>query len=113
LAQGKFAFALGASPSFSEANAAKAQGLSVDWFGSKQFKEGVALTSGASCTGLINRAPHPNAAKLAINWILSREGPLGYQKILDPGHDSLRIDIPKDMVPPDLGRVEGVKYEPR
>ena len=110
LAQGKFAFALGASPSFLEANAAKAQGLSVDWFGPKQFKEGVALTSGASCTGLINRAPHPNAAKLAINWILSREGQLGYQKILDPGHDSLRIDIPKDMVPPDLGRVEGVKY---
>lgn len=110
LAQGKYAFALGASPSFLEANAAKAQGLPVDWFGPKQFKEGVALTSGASCTGLINKSPHPNAAKVAINWILSREGQLAYQKILDPGHDSLRTDIPKDIVPPDLRRVDGLKY---
>lgn len=110
LGQGKFAFALGANPSTLEANAAKAQGLPVDWPGPKQLKEGVSLSPGASATGLINRAPHPNAAKVAINWILSREGQLAYQKIFDPGHDSLRIDIPKDMVPSDLRRVDGVKY---
>jgi hypothetical protein len=74
------------------------------------MKDGVSLSSGASSTALINRAPHPHAAKVAINWILSHEGQLAYQRIFDPGHDSLRIDIPKDMVPSDLRRVNGVKY---
>ena len=51
---------------------------------------------------LINRAPHPNAAKVALNWLLSREGQIAYQRIFtlgDEGPDSLRIDIPKDKVP--------------
>jgi iron(III) transport system substrate-binding protein len=110
LVKGRFVFALGAVPALLEAHVAKAQGLPVDWLHPKQLKEGTALSSGASATAFINRAPHPNAAKVAINWLLSREGQLAYQRILDPGHDSLRVDIPKDMVPPDLRRVEGVKY---
>ncbi len=88
---------------------AQKQGLPVDWFGPKNFKEGIALTSAAGNVGLFNQAPHPNAAKLAINWLLSREGQITYQSI-NPGVDSRRIDIPKDNLASFARRVEGVKY---
>ena len=59
---------------------------------------------------MINRPPHPNAAKVAINWLLSREGQIAYQRIFTEGAegpDSLRIDIPKDKVPRGNRRPEG------
>lgn len=87
----------------------KKQGLPVDWFGPKAFKEGAILGGGSGQAGLINRAPHPNAARVAINWLLSREGQTAYQKT-HTSPDSRRIDIPKDDVPADSRRVEGVRY---
>jgi iron(III) transport system substrate-binding protein len=33
-----------------------------------------AVTGGFSYVGLLDRAPHPNAAKLFVNWMTSREG---------------------------------------
>ncbi len=45
-------------------------------------------------------APHPNAARAYINWTLSREGQLAWQKIAKA--NSLRIDIPKDMIPAEI-----------
>lgn len=89
--------------------APKKQGLPVDWFGPKTFKEGAILGSASGNVGLINKAPHPNAAKVAINWLLSREGQIPYQRIFEKP-DSRRIDIPKDDVPTFSRRVEGIKY---
>ena len=51
---------------------------------------------------LVNRAPHPNAAKVFINWLLSRRGQIALQQKPLNGEspaDSLRIDIPKEDVP--------------
>ena len=63
---------------------------------------------------LANRPPHPNTAKLFINWLLSREGQIAYQrhsaKAEGSAPDSFRIDIPKDEVPPEELRREGVRY---
>ena len=41
---------------------------------------------------LVNRAPHPNAAKLYVNWLLSKEGGEVFCKEL--GLNSRRADIP-------------------
>jgi ABC-type Fe3+ transport system substrate-binding protein len=64
---------------------------------------------------LINRAPHPNAAKLFINWYLSRAGQSVWQKVMNMKEvetsDSMRIDIPKDEVLPDGKRVVGREYQ--
>ncbi len=79
----------------------------MDWFPPKSFKEGVILSSASGNVGLINRPPHPNAARVAINWLLSREGQILYQRI-EPEQDSLRIDIAKDDVPEYSRRVDGV-----
>jgi ABC-type Fe3+ transport system substrate-binding protein len=49
--------------------------------------------------------PHPNAAWLFLNWLLSRDGQIAYQKASE--NNSLRADIPKkgiidpDQVPQD------------
>ena len=53
------------------------------------------------------------AAKVFINWLLSRKGPTLLQKVLaatESPADSMRSDIPKDDVPIDTRRVDGVKY---
>jgi iron(III) transport system substrate-binding protein len=89
----------------------KAQGLPVDEFG--EMKEGVGVTSSGGSLGLANRAPHPNAAKVFVNWLLSREGQItvqtSYAKAGNPVN-SRRIDIPKEGIPP-AGRLqEGVNY---
>jgi len=85
----------------------------MDWLGPTQFEEGVNVASGSNNVALINRAPHPNAAKLFVNRFLSREGQIFAQEVgssRGESIDSLRIDIPKDDVPPDFRRQKGVKY---
>jgi ABC-type Fe3+ transport system substrate-binding protein len=46
--------------------------------------------SGSSGIGIFNRAPHPNAARVYINWLLSREGQLAWVKTLT---NSRRVDV--------------------
>lgn len=48
-----------------------------------------------------------------MNWFLSREGQIAYQKsrlAALSGGESLRIDIPKDDAPPESRRRTGGKY---
>jgi len=88
----------------------KRQGLSVDYFDAKSFKEGTGVSTSNGNVAFIDRAPHPSAARVAINWLLSREGQSLLQKISRGENNSLRIDIPKDDVLPHLRLVEGAEY---
>jgi iron(III) transport system substrate-binding protein len=93
----------------------KEQGLPVDVIASDWIKEGGTLGGGsASNLALINRAPHPNAAKVFINWYLSRQGQMMWQNVMNKKEmeatDSMRIDILKEDVLPDGRRAEGKKY---
>jgi ABC-type Fe3+ transport system substrate-binding protein len=108
LAVGKYAICF-----FCDVDVSKQQGLPVDTFGPRVFKEGGGLVQQFGTLALINRAPHPNAARVFINWLLSRKGQIALQKTLvgsESPPDSLRIDIPKDDVPVHSRRVEGVDY---
>ena len=92
---------------------AKNQGLPVDEFSSYHFKEGVNLSSAFGSLALINRAPHPNAAKVFINWLLSREGQTLFQKAISvPGdpRNSRRVDVSKDHIPADQQRRDKMTY---
>jgi ABC-type Fe3+ transport system substrate-binding protein len=89
---------------------AKRQGLPVDHFDAKSFKEGAGVSTSNGNVALIDRAPHPNSARVAINWLLLREGQSLLQKISRGENNSLRIDIPKDDVLPHLRLVEGAEY---
>jgi iron(III) transport system substrate-binding protein len=63
------------------------------------------------CISVFSNAPHPNAAKLFVNWFLSREGQSATHTLI-PNIDrsSLRDDIPAGEVMPEERRAPGVKY---
>lgn len=108
LATGKFAICF-----FCDVDTMKQQGLPVDTFGPKIFKEGGGLVQQFGTVVLMKNAPHPNAAKVFINWLLSRNGQTSLQKRTahaESPADSLRIDIAKDDVPYESRRLAGVNY---
>ena len=78
------------------------------------MKEGAGLTSHSGQIGLVDNAPHPNAAKVFVNWLLSREGQMTMQTVFAEGRrgasNSRRTDIPKDMIPPQDRLKQGVDY---
>ncbi len=112
LAVGKFALAVLFPPSEVHFTAAQEQRLPIGSFRPGHFKEGVNLVAASGSAALLKRASHPNAAKVVLNWLLSREGQMAYQENYGVGgtRDSRRIDIPKDGVRPEFRRVDGVKY---
>jgi iron(III) transport system substrate-binding protein len=59
-----------------------------------------------SCPAVFKNPPHPNATKLFINWLLSRDG----QKLISAarGEPSARTDVP--VVSPDDAPKPGIKY---
>ena len=73
------------------------------------LKEMPRLRGSASAITLVSKAPNPNAAKVFINWFLSRRGQVIYQES-HGDRDSMRVDIPKDKVPLPQRRVAGKKY---
>ena len=88
---------------------AKAQGLPINVADTGSWKEWGMLEPGAFTVVWADRSPHPNASKVFINWLLSRDGQLAVQR--DGGvNDSLRLDIPKHEVRPMARRKEGAKY---
>ncbi|HEY7217434.1 MAG TPA: extracellular solute-binding protein, partial [Candidatus Binatia bacterium] len=110
LASGKFAICFFCS----DILRAKAQGLAVDQFHTAQWKESRAISAGnMGSVALPSQPPHPNAARVFVNWLLSREGQTALQRTANTpvnSEESLRTDIPKDMVRSEVRRVDGVKY---
>ena len=109
LSAGKYAFGIGAR----DVDTAMLQGLPLNQFLPASLKEGSSVTAYNGTLSHFNRAPHPNAAKVAVNWLLSREGQTAW---LDSNqktgglYDSLREDISKDKVSERARRVKGAKF---
>ena len=110
LAQGRYALCVGCR----ETNRAKSQGLPVDELDNVDWKEGLELTTGGGSMSLIKGGPNPNAAKVFVNWFLSRRGQIALQKYNDLyGEDapnSRRMDIPKDMLVATNRMIPGKRY---
>lgn len=70
--------------------------------------EGNYLSAGWGTVNFMDRAPHPNAAKVYINWLLSKEGQLAWQQ--KSGYNSARVDIPKDAVDALNQILDGVRH---
>ena len=110
LGAGKFAICHGCR----QIEKASGQGLPVEDFETGDWKEGQPLSTGGGSISLIKGAPHPNAARVFINWFLSRKGQTAMQRSNDLYGElppnSRRIDIPKDVLPAENRLVEGRKY---
>ena len=110
LAAGKFSLCI---PCVSdEMDKAMEQGLPVGQI--LNLKEGGTLSSSGGTLSLLQNAPHPNAAKVFVNWLLSREGQMQVQKGRKgrprTGSNSLRTDIPKNDLPEEIRRKDGADY---
>ena len=65
---------------------------------------------GNCCFTAVANPPHPNAQKVLLNWLMSKEGQLVMQKD-NIRSNSPREDIPKDMLAEDVLRTPGVKLQ--
>ena len=96
LAVGKFAIAIG--PSASDIQAGMKSNLPLSRFEPRAFKEGIYMRATQGSLSILNRLPHPNATKVFVNWLLSREGQTKFQNHfmrIDPVF-SLRDDVVVD-----------------
>lgn len=94
LARGRYA--LSVFPDSEDLKRLQREGFPIKEIPWTQMKEGSALSSGTHQLSLMKQAPHPNAAKVYINWLLSREGQTAQVKhALAP---SLRMDIPEEAM---------------
>ncbi|MBI4331892.1 MAG: ABC transporter substrate-binding protein [Chloroflexi bacterium] len=103
IAQGKFPILIGPMKGmvfqFTQA------GAPIEYF---TPSEGTYTSLGAGTIALVKGNPHPNAAKILLNYLLTKEG----QTITaeTTGYQSLRLDVPSDKIDPDTVRQPGAKY---
>ena len=110
LASGKFSICIRCTTG-GEVGRGMQHGPPIDYLDTEDWKEGSSSSAAGGTLGLPSRAPHPNAAKVFINWFLSREGQIALQKLGRPdAHNSRRIDIPKDDVDPYNRLGQGKRY---
>ena len=110
LSAGKFSLCIRCNAG-SEVGKAVQQKLPIAYLDTEDWKEGGSSSAAGGTLALPTRAPHPNAAKIFINWLLSREGQSALQKFGRPdAHNSRRIDIPKDDVDAFNRLEDGKKY---
>jgi iron(III) transport system substrate-binding protein len=111
IASGKYPLAITAKPE--QLEDAKSKGLPVEVLDAHTMKkDGVGLEAGGTMIALANKAPHPYAAKVLINWFLSREGQMAVQTPQgnEAAYNSLREDIPKEQLPSWAQRQKTVNY---
>ncbi len=94
--QGRYPVLIGAAD-FVAINRAK-QGVPIAIVDARQLKEGTDLSPTNGNVALFNRAPNPNAAKIYINWLLSKEGQTIFARA--NGYVSARLDVPTDHTEP-------------
>jgi iron(III) transport system substrate-binding protein len=56
-----------------------------------KVKEGYYAASGSGCVVLLKNAPHPNASKVFLNWLLSQDGQSRFTKAM--GQPTRRFDV--------------------
>lgn len=71
-------------------------------------QEGTYVASGYGNISLMSKAPHPNAAKLFVNWILSKEGQTVFCRAY--GVQSGRTDVVVEGLDPMVVRDPKMKY---
>jgi ABC-type Fe3+ transport system substrate-binding protein len=75
-----------------------------------RMKEGIWLSAGNGAVSVFTRPPHPNAVKLYLNWLMSRDGQYEFSKVA--GRASRRTDVPKDHLIQSQIPQPGVEYAP-
>lgn len=90
------------------------QGLPVSEVSPYHFKEAPGIGSNNGAVVLMNNHPHANAAKVFLNWYLSRDGQIAFRQanntLEDDTTTSMREDLPLSVVPEPARRRKDVDY---
>ncbi len=70
--------------------------------------EGTYLIFGGAGLCVVNKAPHPNAATVFVNWLLTKEGSTIFSRAF--GAQSARLDVPTEGLHPESVRKQGIDY---
>jgi iron(III) transport system substrate-binding protein len=95
VARGRFPIVIGASNLIVEQLGE--EGVKVGEVNYFKDHGGVVTASGGSML-LMNRAPHPQAAKVFVNWLLTKEGQTVWSTAVN--QLSLRLDVPTEHLSP-------------
>ena len=107
VARGRHTIAIGPSGTLTFQLISK--GLPLALFGSGAMQGGGFVTASNGTISVVRNAPHQNAVKVYVDYLLSREGQTTWSKA--SGLASLRTDVPKDHIPDVLVPDEGVTYQ--
>jgi len=94
--QGRYPVLVGGAD-FVAINRAK-QGVPIAIVDPRELREGTDVSPANGNLALFNRAPNPNAAKIYINWLLSKEGQTSFARA--NGYVSARLDVPTEHTEP-------------
>jgi ABC-type Fe3+ transport system substrate-binding protein len=105
IGHGRYAMLVGPSINVAEELRNEGVQLGTVW----EFEDfGSWLTPSNGTVSLVNRAPHPNAAKVFINWLLTKDGQTIWSKAMTAV--SRRLDVPTDHLPAGTIPRPGGKY---
>jgi iron(III) transport system substrate-binding protein len=105
IAQGKYAILI--APSDGVMSQLLQRGIKFEVL--EDFKDvGTYIGASFGTAMLINKAPHPNAATVFLNWLLTKEGQTLWSKAMN--HVSRRLDVPTDHLFAYTIPKPGVKY---
>lgn len=102
VARGKYAIMIG--PRKEEAQVFIDAGAPIKYM---NFSDGVITTFGAGTIANLKGSPHPNAAKVFVNFLLTQEGQTLTAKV--GGFPSARLDVPTDFLDAATLRRPGMK----
>ena len=105
-ARGKYPIVIG--PSDVLTNEFIARGLPLKHLHPETLKEGTYITAGNGSLVIVRNAPHPNALRVYVDYLLSPDGQLEWSKAA--GFASLRHDVSRDHVNDILVPKEGMPY---
>jgi ABC-type Fe3+ transport system substrate-binding protein len=111
LATGRYAAAMNVDAR-GDMDSLAARGMPIALFDKPVKEPGYLSSSGQGMIGVVTNRPHPNAARLFVNWLLSREGQTVRQGMTtEPIIPTLRDDaIPVGKTREGERRVPGVNY---
>jgi iron(III) transport system substrate-binding protein len=104
--QSKYPIAIGPSEVLAKEWIGK--GLPVRQMNPEALQEGALTTAGNGALSIAKNPPHPNAAKVYLDYLLSKQGQTEWSRAI--GFASLRQDVPRDHVAKYLIPKEGTQY---
>jgi len=90
--QGRYPLLIGSSDALAEAR--MKQGIPLGIVDPTILREKSDISPASGSVGIFNQAPHPNAARVYLDWLLSKDGQTDFARAT--GYISARSDVPTD-----------------